>query len=127
MQGAIPQDEKWLSENLTKTLELYATMSREAYGTDLVVWPESAAPALFNDLVEFYHEVYQEASGHGSALLIGALRAEENAKTSEAEYYNAVLAIDPSTRDRAGTTSSISFRSRNSFPCRSPCVTGCGS
>lgn len=89
IQGAIPQDEKWLSENLTKTLELYATMSREAYGTDLVVWPESAAPALFNDLIPFFDEVYQEASGHGSALLIGALREDKG------NYYNAVLALDP--------------------------------
>jgi apolipoprotein N-acyltransferase len=89
IQGSIPQDEKWLNENLMKTLELYAKMSREAYGTDLVVWPESAAPALFNDLIPYFDEVYQEASGHGSALVMGALR-EDNGN-----YYNSVLALDP--------------------------------
>jgi apolipoprotein N-acyltransferase len=89
IQGAVPQDEKWLRENLDKTLILYATMSREAHGLDLIVWPESATPAMFNDLIPYFDEVYQEARLHGTALMMGALR-EENGK-----YYNSVLALDP--------------------------------
>lgn len=92
IQGAIPQDEKWIRENLEKTLTLYATMTREAHGTDLIVWPESAAPALFSDLLPYYDEVYQQASLQGSALVMGALR-EDNEK-----YYNSVMALDPGAR-----------------------------
>jgi apolipoprotein N-acyltransferase len=44
VQGAIPQDEKWITENLESILEVYRTRTREAHGADLIVWPESAVP-----------------------------------------------------------------------------------
>ncbi|HTU65683.1 MAG TPA: apolipoprotein N-acyltransferase [Steroidobacteraceae bacterium] len=89
IQGAIPQDEKWLTENLKSTMALYEERSREAYGSDLVVWPESAIPALFNDLVPYFDDVYREASLHGSALVLGAIREDRGL------YYNSVLALEP--------------------------------
>ena len=89
IQGAIPQNDKWLAENLKFTLDLYEKMSREAYGTDLIVWPESAAPVLFNDVVPYFDEVYSEASAHGSALVTGAIREDRGL------YYNSVLALEP--------------------------------
>ena len=89
VQGAIPQDEKWLEDNVQTTLDLYQKMTREATGVDLIVWPESAAPALANDLVPYYEEVYQEASASGSALLMGTIREEKG------EYFNSVLAMAP--------------------------------
>jgi apolipoprotein N-acyltransferase len=89
VQGAIPQDEKWIGENLEEILDRYQVMTREAHGADLIVWPESAAPALANDLVAYYQEVYREASREGSALLMGTLREERGA------YFNSVLAMDP--------------------------------
>jgi apolipoprotein N-acyltransferase len=88
IQGAIPQDKKW-TEDLKATLDLYEKMSREAYGSDLIVWPESAAPALFNDIVPYFDEVYAEASAHGSALVMGAIREDRGV------YYNSVLALEP--------------------------------
>jgi apolipoprotein N-acyltransferase len=93
IQGAVPQDEKWIGENLEAIVSLYAKLTREAYGVDLIVWPESAAPAIFNDMIPFYDELYAQASMHGSALLIGALREGE-----EKKYYNSVLALDPGAR-----------------------------
>jgi apolipoprotein N-acyltransferase len=97
VQGAIPQDEKWLDENLESIIDIYTTRSREAYGADLIVWPESAIPDLANYHIELYRKVYQEASAQGSSLLVGTLRAEENAKTGEEEYFNSVLVMDKST------------------------------
>lgn len=89
VQGAIPQDEKWLEENLKTTLDLYHDMSRQAYGTDLIVWPESAAPAIFNDIIPYFDEVRSEASVNGSALVTGALREDGGV------YFNSVLALEP--------------------------------
>jgi apolipoprotein N-acyltransferase len=89
IQGAIPQDAKWLDENLKPTLDLYERLSREAYGTDLIVWPESAAPVLFNDIIPYFDAVYREASVNGSALVIGAMREDRGL------YYNSVLALEP--------------------------------
>jgi len=97
VQGAIPQDEKWLEKNLESIIDIYTTRTREAYGADLIVWPESAIPDLANYHIELYRKVYQEASAKGSSLLMGTLRAEENAKTGEEEYFNSVLVMDKST------------------------------
>lgn len=97
VQGAIPQDEKWIGENLESIIEVYRTRTREAHGADLIVWPESAIPDLANNHIEFYRDVYQEASAHGSSLIVGTLRADENTKTGEEEYFNSVLSMDKST------------------------------
>ena len=97
VQGAIPQDEKWITENLESIVEVYRTRTREAHGADLIVWPESAIPDLANNHIEFYREVYQEASARGSSLMMGTLREEDNPKTGEEEYFNSVLSMDKST------------------------------
>jgi apolipoprotein N-acyltransferase len=97
VQGAIPQDEKWLTDNLEKILEVYRALTRQAHGAELIVWPESAIPDLANNHVDFYGEVYREASARGSSLLMGTIRAEENPKTGETDYFNSVLAMDRGT------------------------------
>ena len=97
VQGGIPQDEKWIGENLESILELYKTRTREAHGAALIVWPESAIPDLANNHIEYIRDVYQEASAHGSSLMVGTLRAEENTKTGEEEYFNSILSMDKAT------------------------------
>ncbi|HET7809802.1 MAG TPA: apolipoprotein N-acyltransferase [Steroidobacteraceae bacterium] len=97
VQGAVPQDEKWIDANLDNILEKYRALTRGAYGADLIVWPESAIPDLTNYHVRYFRDVYAEASARGSALLVGALHAEENAQTQELEVYNSVLAMDSAT------------------------------
>jgi apolipoprotein N-acyltransferase len=97
VQGAIPQDEKWIEGNLENIIDVYRSRTREAHGADLIVWPESAIPDLANNHIEFYRDVYQEASAHGSSLMVGTLRAEANAKTGEEEYFNSVLSMDKSS------------------------------
>jgi apolipoprotein N-acyltransferase len=97
VQGAIPQNEKWIDENLEAIIDLYKKRTVEAHGADLIVWPESAIPDLANYHIELYRNVYQEASAHGSSLMMGTLRAEDNAKTGEEEYFNSVLSMDKST------------------------------
>jgi apolipoprotein N-acyltransferase len=97
VQGAIRQDEKWIGENLDAILDLYKTRTREAHGAALIVWPESAIPDLANNHIEYYRDVYAEASAKGSSLVMGTLRAEENSKTGEEEVFNSVLAMDRST------------------------------
>jgi apolipoprotein N-acyltransferase len=94
VQGAIPQDEKWIDGNLDAILDKFKTLTREAHGADLIVWPESAIPDLANNHIEYIRDVYQEASAHGSSLVLGALRAEENPRTHEEQFYNSVLAMD---------------------------------
>jgi apolipoprotein N-acyltransferase len=95
VQGAIPQDEKWLDENRDTTLALYQKLTEQALGTALIVWPESAPPDTANDLVPYLTALYREAHSHGSALVMGVLRAEgDGVDLDSVRYYNSVLALD---------------------------------
>ena len=97
VQGAIPQDEKWIGDNLESILGVYQRLTRDAHGAALIVWPESAVPDLANNHIDYYRDVYAEASAHGSALMMGTLREEENTKTGEEEFFNSILVMDRAT------------------------------
>jgi apolipoprotein N-acyltransferase len=95
VQGAIPQDEKWLESNQPATLERYQSLTEQALGTRLIVWPESAPAGVANDLLPYLRRVYGEAHAHGSALVLGVLRAQVGDSDSEPpRYFNSVLALD---------------------------------
>ena len=49
VQGNVPQDEKWLSEQIEQMIHLHLVLSEEAeakYHPDLVIWPEAAYTAV---------------------------------------------------------------------------------
>ncbi|MGO9803096.1 MAG: apolipoprotein N-acyltransferase [Steroidobacteraceae bacterium] len=95
VQGAIPQDEKWQESNRDTTLNLYQSLTEQALGTALIVWPESAPADTANDLVPYLTGLYHEAHARGSALVIGILRAAGGVSDSDpVRYYNSVLALD---------------------------------
>ena len=91
IQGSIPQDEKWIDANREATLALYESMTQKVLGTQLIVWPESATADLANNLVPYINKVYREAHAHGSALVMGVLRAD--GKEPDTHYYNSVMAL----------------------------------
>jgi apolipoprotein N-acyltransferase len=95
VQGAISQDEKWQEDNRDTTLNLYQSLTEQALGTALIVWPESAPADTANDLVPYLQRLYREAHARGSALVIGVERAEGGvADTEPVRYYDSVLALD---------------------------------
>ncbi|HEX9706576.1 MAG TPA: apolipoprotein N-acyltransferase [Steroidobacteraceae bacterium] len=74
LQGAIPQDEKWLVENRAKTLDTYRELNREALGARIIVWPESAVPVLAHEAEVYLESIRLESRAHGSDVMIGLLR-----------------------------------------------------
>jgi apolipoprotein N-acyltransferase len=90
VQGAIPQDQKWLDSNKQTTLDLYQHLSEQVLGTRLIVWPESAPPDLANELIPYITNMYREARTHGSALVFGVVRVSDDGE----RYFNSVLALD---------------------------------
>jgi apolipoprotein N-acyltransferase len=90
VQGAIPQDEKWLDSNRDTTLDLYQNQTERVLGTRLIVWPEAAPPDSANDLIPYITNLYREARTHGSALVFGVVRASDDGE----HYFNSVLALD---------------------------------
>jgi apolipoprotein N-acyltransferase len=89
IQGAIPQDQKWLDANRDTTLRLYRDLTATVLGTPLIVWPESAPPDLANNLVDYLGEMYSMASSRGSALVTGVVRESDDGE----HYYNSVVAL----------------------------------
>ncbi len=89
LQGAIPQDMKWLEANRNTTLDLYAKLTREAIGEPLIVMPESALPDLVNNLLPFLGGLYSEAGRQGSSLVLGVVRAGDERD----QYFNSVVSL----------------------------------
>jgi apolipoprotein N-acyltransferase len=101
IQGAIPQDQKWLDTNKDTTLKLYQALTEKALGVGLIVWPESATAEVANDIVPYLNHLNTEARTHHSALVMGVLRAESvpagkggEGSEDKTRYFNSVLAFD---------------------------------
>lgn len=92
VQGAIPQDQKWLAENRDESLRRYRDLTLSAVGTPLIVWPEAAAPDLANNLVPYINQLSEEARQRGSSLLLGLIRAEPGIE-GKVDYFNSILAL----------------------------------
>ena len=89
LQGAIPQDMKWLESNLDTTLDLYKRLHTEALGAQLIVWPESAPPDLANNIPRYLSGIWSAARAVGSDVVMGVQRVAEDGET----YYNSILAL----------------------------------
>ncbi len=73
LQGAIPQDEKWIAANRQSTLDKYRDLNRQALGARIIVWPESAIPVLARDAEVYLAGIRAESAARGSDLLVGLL------------------------------------------------------
>jgi apolipoprotein N-acyltransferase len=93
VQGAIPQDQKWLDANRDTTLNLYRDLTQGALGVPVIVWPESAAPDLANNIVPYLGALGRAAHDRGSTLIMGLVRGERPAAGAEIEYFNSVLSL----------------------------------
>ena len=93
VQGAIPQDEKWQESNRETTLRRYRALTDTVLGTALIVWPESAPADLANDIAPYINSLYRDARAHGSAIVMGVLRADVSPEGGT-RYFNSVLALD---------------------------------
>ena len=77
VQGAVPQDQKWLPEQLPATLDLYRELTVESLGSDLIVWPEAAIPEYYENFVRWLGDIEQLAADAGSRIMLGMLRFHE--------------------------------------------------
>jgi apolipoprotein N-acyltransferase len=89
LQGAIPQDQKWLESNLDTTLDLYKRLHVQALGARLIVWPESAPPDLANNIPQYLSGIWSSARALNSDVVMGVVRVAGDGET----YYNSILAM----------------------------------
>ena len=89
VQGAIPQDLKWLEANRAHSVEVYRDLTEQALGARLVVWPESALPMLYHEAVPVLAAIYREARARGSDLVLGLVRYD----FQNGQYRNGLVAL----------------------------------
>ncbi len=71
LQTNIPQEEKWKPSQRLKTLELLETMTAEHWDSDIVVWPETAIPLLYDQALPFIDKMSEAAKQHQTTLISG--------------------------------------------------------
>jgi apolipoprotein N-acyltransferase len=89
VQGSIPQDLKWQEDNREHTLDLYRSMTEQAWGARLIGWPGAALPLLYHEAVPYLSALYRAAQDHGADLVLGMLRYDFDA----ARYRNGLVAL----------------------------------
>jgi len=102
VQGAVPQDQKWLPESRRPTMERYRALTRGhldaaravGLGIDLVVWPETALPGFYRSFAPFLHGVAAQARAHGADLLVGVPVADPRT----GRYHNSVAQVAAEAR-----------------------------
>lgn len=91
IQGGIPQDRKWLPEQRQPTLDLYRQLTELSRGSQLVVWPEAAVPAVMGQVSGYLDSVAAQAGHQGTDVLTGVLR--RNPATGQLE--NSLIVLGP--------------------------------
>jgi apolipoprotein N-acyltransferase len=89
IQGAVAQDEKWEAANRDRSFEIYERLTMQSLGHDLVVWPESALPVVYQEAVPFLSRLYLAAQARHSDLVLGLLRYDPDG----AGYRNGLVAL----------------------------------
>jgi apolipoprotein N-acyltransferase len=96
IQANIPQSEKWSQEELNHTLTTYAMMTNEVWNKDIVVWPETAIPALRQQVPGFLKSIEQKAIDSHTAFFTG-IPDGVLGKDNQFRVYNSILGLGQAT------------------------------
>ena len=91
-QGNIAQDTKYDPEQLPPMMALYAELTRQGAGADLIIWPEAAIPTYLEYIEPFADTMRRLAGEKGSTVLLGILQPAPHAKTLD-EFQNVLVAL----------------------------------
>jgi apolipoprotein N-acyltransferase len=90
VQGNIAQQDKWQADKLLDSLSLYADKSFALTDIDLIVWPETAIAAFYDQVSEnFIPYIEEKLQQSGATLLTGIPMLDRGSW----EYYNAVMSL----------------------------------
>ncbi|MDP9010762.1 MAG: apolipoprotein N-acyltransferase [Pseudomonadota bacterium] len=92
VQGAVPQDQKWQRKNRELTMQRYLRLTGEAWGSGLIIWPESAMPVLAPDIKDYLQALEELGRAHGADFAIGLVNYLPETK----QYFNGILVLSES-------------------------------
>lgn len=76
IQGSIPQSRKWDPAESGAILAEYEVLTRDVFGADLIVWPETAVPAVYHQARPWLEDLAADARAEGSDLVLGTPAAD---------------------------------------------------
>lgn len=91
VQGNTDQDEKWLPEKRADILNEYLKLSLENTDADIIIWPESAIPALEFQVKSYLDYVSELMRETNTTLITGIINYQRVDNIDE--YYNAVIVL----------------------------------
>lgn len=101
VQGNTDQNEKWLPENRDDILDEYLQLSLANEDADIIIWPESAIPALEFQVQDFLQQTARRMQQSNTTLLTGIINYQR--VQDRDEYYNAVVALGKQAEKNAAT------------------------
>lgn len=90
VQGAVPQQLKWTPEMRQPTLDRYMELTRPYLGSDLIIWPEAAIPAFYDQIEGYINNLLSLANAQNSRLITGLPYRDQATN----KYYNSVVMLD---------------------------------
>ena len=89
LQANIAQDQKWLPDQRQPSIERYMDMTRANWGSDLIIWPETAIPGRFNEFTDsVLQPMQQEAIQNKTKLVVGGFH-----QTESGQFENSVMVL----------------------------------
>lgn len=89
VQGNIAQSIKWAPEQEWPTMLKYLDLTRVNYDADIIIWPESAIPAVEPAVQDYLSTVNRSAFLNNSAIITGILNYNFESK----EYFNSLIVL----------------------------------
>ena len=89
VQGNIEQSIKWAPEQEWPTMLKYLDLTLENYDADIIIWPESAIPAMEPAVQDYLTTVNSSAILNDSAIITGIINYNFESK----EYFNSLITL----------------------------------
>lgn len=89
VQAAIPQEQKWNPEVQQYTIDIYLTLTRPYWQSDLIIWPETAIPMFYHQARGVLQTIQKILLLNNADMLTGIPVKDE----VERKYYNGVITL----------------------------------
>ncbi len=89
VQGNIPQEMKWQPEEEWPSMLKYLDLTRVNYDADIIIWPESAVPAVEARAQDFLALANKSATINNSAIITGII----NYNFESREFFNSLIVL----------------------------------
>ncbi len=91
IQPNIDLEDKWVPENREPIMNYFRLSTEELKNIDLIIWPETALPDLYNNIPDYLEEINGIAIANNSAVIMGL--ASKWYDNEQPVYHNSIVAI----------------------------------